>query len=397
MEEYKSIPQICNDIELIHLDCGNYLYIQKLYGYRVRINYATKKLLDIIDGKKSIKEITEEYNKKNNSDISINTCWNILNGNLKKCGIISVGDNYQIHTNKAKYLHLRCRIIPYSVSSKITKHLKFLFKEQIFISLFFISFITILISSIYYVPNIYNNINRLSPQDLIPIIGIGILNVLVHEFGHATACECYGAKYGDIGFGFYLLNPSMYTDVTDIWKLDRKHRIIINLSGIYAGNFIIILSIIFYYYTKKEFLLYAFVIQTIETLYNMNPLAKFDGYWVLTDLLNSSNLSKDASLRVKKIFKNYSIYNKIDWFLFAYGISSPLFIISYIIVILLNDSYSLISFPTEFPQYIIKVVCDIDLFNLTKIINFAPAFFFYYLLMKFIVSLYRTKKRRVIS
>lgn len=129
----------------------------------------------------------------------------------------------------------------------------------------------------------------------------------------------------------------------------------------------------------------------------MNPLAKFDGYWVLTDLLNSSNLSKDASLRVKKIFKNYSIYNKIDWFLFAYGISSPLFIISYIIVILLNDSYSLISFPTEFPQYIIKVVCDIDLFNLTKIINFAPAFFFYYLLMKFIVSLYRTKKRRVIS
>jgi putative peptide zinc metalloprotease protein len=56
---------------------------------------------------------------------------------------------------------------------------------------------------------------------------------ILHEFGHAAAGKRFGATPGDIGFGFYFIAPVFFSDLSDVWKLPPKERIIVNLGGIY--------------------------------------------------------------------------------------------------------------------------------------------------------------------
>ena len=53
-----------------------------------------------------------------------------------------------------------------------------------------------------------------------------------HELGHASACKYFGVRHGGIGFGLYLNFPVLYTDVTEVWKLNRAQRCVVNLAGV---------------------------------------------------------------------------------------------------------------------------------------------------------------------
>lgn len=383
MEKYNVIPNICEGVEFIQLEDGNTLCFQKQYNRRVKINMMTKKVLDYVDGNTTILEVSEKFNRESNCNIPIDDFYNIFFGNLKKCGIVETGDGYVVKRNVPKYLHLRIKVLPYSLSLKITKKIKFMFRKSLFVPLFLFTSVIILTMFIIWIPIIYHDLSSLNIYDLIPVIGIGFVTVIIHEFGHAAACECYGAKYGDIGFGFYLLNPCFYTDVTDVWKLKKQYRIIVNLAGIYMGNFVSIITLGLYYISSNIIFLYAFSFLVIETLYNLNPLAKYDGYWVLTDILNSSNLRKDASSRVKGITKKRGQYNRKDWFLVFYGIISPLFIISYVFYMLFVYRDSLLYFPKEFTLFLYHSLLNLEQIDFLKLINYFPSLIFYILLIRF--------------
>ena len=62
-----------------------------------------------------------------------------------------------------------------------------------------------------------------------------------HELGHASACKYFGIQHGGIGFGLYLNFPVLYTDVTEVWKLKRGQRCVVNLAGVYFQSYWLIL------------------------------------------------------------------------------------------------------------------------------------------------------------
>ena len=62
-----------------------------------------------------------------------------------------------------------------------------------------------------------------------------------HELGHASACKHFGVRHGGIGFGLYLNFPVLYTDVTEVWKLDRTQRCVVNLAGVYFQSYWLII------------------------------------------------------------------------------------------------------------------------------------------------------------
>lgn len=393
MENYNAIPHLFEGVEFIQLEDGNCLCFQKQYGCRVRINALTKKVLEYIDGKSTISEIAVKFNSDNECDIPVQDFFDILDGKLKKCGIVSMGDGYVVSKSSPKYLHLRMKIIPYSISSRITKRIKFLFKTSLFVPLLSFTSIIIFILFALLAPTMYYDLENLNIYDMIPIFGIGIVTVILHEFGHAAACECYGAKYGDIGFGFYLLSPCFYTDVTDVWRLKRQYRIIVNFAGIYMGNLVSIVTLILYYVSRNDVFLYAFMFQVIDVLYNLNPLAKYDGYWVLADVLDSSNLGKEAFIRVKNLTNKYAVYNKKDWFLVIYGIISPLFIVAFVLYILIANGESLLYFPVEFSLFIYHSLLNITELNFMILANYTPNLLFYILLFRFSLGIIANKIR----
>lgn len=96
MENYNAIPHLFEGVEFIQLEDGNCLCFQKQYGCRVRINALTKKVLDYIDGKSTISEIAVKFNSDNECDIPVQDFFDILDGKLKKCGIVSMGDGYVV-------------------------------------------------------------------------------------------------------------------------------------------------------------------------------------------------------------------------------------------------------------------------------------------------------------
>ncbi|MEZ5042529.1 MAG: hypothetical protein R2828_21690 [Saprospiraceae bacterium] len=119
-----------------------------------------------------------------------------------------------------------------------------------------------------------------------------------HEFGHASAAAYYKKPSDSIGFGFYLVFPVFFTDVTSIWNLNRWKRIVVNIGGIYfqllsnmllAGAFLLTanqeVQIIFKYF---------FIANLVYIFYSLNPFLRNDGYWVYSDLFRLPNLTQRA-------------------------------------------------------------------------------------------------------
>lgn len=113
---------------------------------------------------------------------------------------------------------------------------------------------------------------------------------LFHELGHASACKYYGLKHGGIGFGLYLNFPVFYTDVTEVWTLNRKERCVVNIAGVYFQSYWLIALLVIFLLTGNEILRYLILIMNLGFLMTLNPFFKFDGYWIASDILGVPNL-----------------------------------------------------------------------------------------------------------
>lgn len=116
--------------------------------------------------------------------------------------------------------------------------------------------------------------------------------VLWHEIGHASALRYYGASHGAIGFGLYLVFPIMYSDVSDAWRLIGRQRAIVDLGGIYFQAMTSLLLYPAYLVTRDPLCLSLVSCNDALILMSLNPLLKFDGYWLVSDLLGVPNLRR---------------------------------------------------------------------------------------------------------
>ena len=359
------------------------LCVQKDYNYRIKINQNTFDIISLIDGKKTIEQLTNDFNRNEHKEISTNTIFELLNGNLKKVGIVNMGDGYEIAHSSPSYLRLRINLISNKYSSYVSKYLKYLFGKKFFLPLFVVQNVLVYSLFVLYAKDMYFQLENIHILDAIIVFFLMGIALLAHEFGHISACDRFGAQYGSIGFGFYLFVPVMYADVSDIWRLPQKQRIIVNLAGVYMGNMVAIISFFIYLYTNNLIFLYVFSLQSLEGISNLNPLLKYDGYWLLSDWLDLPNMSKLASEKVKKFsFHLLGSYHSKDWFLLVYGILSPIFIIAFLVTVLILNPDSLLYFPIDFSLFIYHSITNVSSFNFQKLANFVPSFLFYYLVAK---------------
>ena len=117
-----------------------------------------------------------------------------------------------------------------------------------------------------------------------------LLSSFFHELGHASACKHFGVQHGGIGFGLYLTFPVLYTDVTEVWKLNRIQRCVVNIAGVYFQSYWLIGLLIGFFLTGNDILRYLILIMNFGFLMTLNPFFKFDGYWIASDLLGVPNL-----------------------------------------------------------------------------------------------------------
>jgi len=132
----------------------------------------------------------------------------------------------------------------------------------------------------------------------------------LHEFGHALTCKHYGGECHEIGPAFLVFAPSLYCDTTDAWMFPNKwHRAAVGAAGMAVELLLASVCVIVWYFSQPGLLqflcLNTILVCSVSTLmFNGNPLLRFDGYYILSDLLGLSNLaqtSRSALLRLLRV------------------------------------------------------------------------------------------------
>jgi putative peptide zinc metalloprotease protein len=132
------------------------------------------------------------------------------------------------------------------------------------------------------------------------LVGWVVLKIL-HELAHGIACRRFGGNVKETGIIFILFAPMAYVDVTSSWRFpSRWQRIAVACAGMYVELFLAAACVFMWLGTSSEILrlhlFNVFLMASVSTiLFNANPLMRFDGYFVLSDLLKIPNLYANGS------------------------------------------------------------------------------------------------------
>jgi putative peptide zinc metalloprotease protein len=184
---------------------------------------------------------------------------------------------------------LRFTLLPQAVVERIAAWFTFAYGEAVAVAaaLFIVAACAVWLPLLATIRHTHYGLNEV-------VIGYGLflISLLFHEFGHAAACKRFGARPGAIGFTLYLTFPALYSDVSTTWRLPRWQRVVVDVGGTYFQFVVIALYMLGYAGTHWGPLPLAVSMAIGIALFNLNPLFKFDGYWIVADALGVPNLGQ---------------------------------------------------------------------------------------------------------
>ena len=173
---------------------------------------------------------------------------------------------------------------------------------------------------------------------------------ILHEMGHSFIAKSYKINTGQIGIGIYLFLPVFYINLNEIWRLEKKKRMMINLGGIFFQLLIGLVLIVLFYSTGSNMLGSLIKLNFLIAILNLNPLVRFDGYWTLADFLNDNNLYNNSTklfrswvaFKFPKSSKSLIVYTILKTSFFAYIYYKLIKLAIYLFTILFNFLWNLI-------------------------------------------------------
>jgi putative peptide zinc metalloprotease protein len=151
----------------------------------------------------------------------------------------------------------------------------------------------------------------LAPGNL-PLLYLGmVLLKTLHEFGHAYFCRKFGGQVHVMGVMLMIFTPVPYVDASSSWGLrERSKRALVGAAGVIVELFVAALAVFVWAATGPgtvNSLAYnmMFVASVSTLVFNVNPLLRFDGYYILADLLEIPNLSQRAGLQLRHFAERY--------------------------------------------------------------------------------------------
>ncbi len=127
--------------------------------------------------------------------------------------------------------------------------------------------------------------------------GIALIAVKVlHELGHGFVAKKHGCRVPAMGIAFLVMFPMAYTDTNEAWLVkDRWKRFEISSAGIKTE--LIVASWATFLWAilpdgsiRSALFFLAAVSWVISVLLNASPFMRFDGYFILSDMLDFPNL-----------------------------------------------------------------------------------------------------------
>ncbi len=175
----------------------------------------------------------------------------------------------------------------------------------------------------------------------------------VHETAHGLVCLRYGGSVRESGVILAFLAPLAFVDVTSGWGFgSRWQRIHVSLAGMYMELLLASLAIFGWSFMDSAVaahLMYnVIVMASVSTLlFNANPLMRFDGYYILSDLVQIPNLWSQST-QVLKQACSHALFGvrstlpvslgRAAWLLRTYGIAAMLWRVTICVSLLIAGS-----------------------------------------------------------
>jgi putative peptide zinc metalloprotease protein len=261
------------------------LQIDKAY---YKIPACAYELIRLIDGSRNVSVITLELQKKG-FDVNETTVKKII---VELTHHKDRPDPLPASSRRS-FVYGRFRLFSQKQIRPVARILQFLFHNTIFAALGTLELVFLIFYNVLH-ESPETHWTTLGFSEIVLLYGVILLTLVIHEFGHATACTRFRANHGEIGFGVYLFMPVLYADVTDIWRLTRRERLTVNSGGIYFQLLCLPFLYIGYAVSDRDLFLNAMDIISFMAISSLNPFLRFDGYWILTDFAKTPNLKRRA-------------------------------------------------------------------------------------------------------
>ncbi|GKX30351.1 hypothetical protein SH1V18_28310 [Vallitalea longa] len=318
-------PCINQNLELIPKGDGRVYVFNKITKKTYSLGYNEYKVLSLLDGLKTIEEIQNQCNIYSISDIK-----NLIN-EFSKIGLLKVSETKQyndnnINTNQVENKKvLRYKVV--SIMKKIIKILTFkkgiiypdknLHNDKIIFRMFYFSiiyfslplfFIGLLIS----IATASINTSFTAPPIYL-FIPFFLISISLHELSHVVVAKKNGANIAEVGLRLIIFIPCIYSSILGISYIENKmKRILISAAGILLNLQIAGIGLIFTVFTNGatyNFFIWLTILNLMLVMLNLIFLLKFDGYYILSELLNEKRLHKNSLSYIMYIIK-YKIFRK---------------------------------------------------------------------------------------
>ncbi len=163
----------------------------------------------------------------------------------------------------------------------------------------------------------------------------------LHEFGHACFTHAWGGKVREMGIMLLVFFPVPYVDSSSAYGFsDRKRRMLVSAAGIMVELFLASIALLVWVNTDSgtlhDMAFDVVIIGGLSTvIFNANPLLRFDGYYILSELIQIPNLGKRSQQYLGYLFKHHVLAipglqspvtarGEKKW-LFSYGIGAGIY------------------------------------------------------------------------
>lgn len=148
-------------------------------------------------------------------------------------------------------------------------------------------------------------LDLVSPAGILGFMLALVLSKTLHEMGHAAVATRLGLRVAHMGVAFLVMWPMLYTDTGESWRLrSHRQRLAISVAGVSVELALAGLATLAWALlddgTLRQAMLYLATTGWVLSLaLNVSPFMRFDGYFILSDVLNFPNLHERAGATAK--------------------------------------------------------------------------------------------------
>jgi putative peptide zinc metalloprotease protein len=257
-------------------------YLVSMGNRHFEVNASVARLISLLNEEETLSGVAAQYRDANNRQYSEQELEKIIEKVIKP-----ILESANAASSKRPFI-FSMELIHQKAIGRFSGILKFLFNKYVACALLAV----IVTLEVFFILNstLLIDFSDINLYVLLGVILFMLFSSLIHEFGHASACKYFHVDHGGVGFGLYLTFPVFYTDVSNTWKLKRKERLVVNMSGVYFQFILLIPIFLVYLFTYNAIAKYILLTINFSMLLTLNPFFKFDGYWIASDLLGVANL-----------------------------------------------------------------------------------------------------------